>query len=128
MAPQNEYHPCTVHINFLLLINFNFIKFINSYKYAILLVLLQETANFHKISKNIEWSLEHFFFRFSSPEPKAEVSYFDQFLSCVCLSVHMSVNILHIRFFLQNNQAESNQTWHKASLIEGEFKFVKMKR
>ena len=48
---------------------------------------------------------------FSTPEPKAEVS-------CP-FSVVVVVNFSHFHLLLQNHWAEFNQTWHKASLGEG---------
>ena len=51
---------------------------------------------------------------YNSPELKAQVGFSDH-LSSVRLSVCPSVNFLHFRL-LQNQWANINQTWHKASL------------
>ena len=53
---------------------------------------------------------------FSSPELKAQVSFSDRLSSVVCLSVNFS----YFRLLLQNHWANFNQTWHKASLGEGD--------
>ena len=49
-----------------------------------------------------------------------QVSFFDCLVSFVCLSVLFS----HL---LQNHRANFNQTWHKASLGEGDSSFIHMK-
>ena len=70
---------------------------------------------------------------FSSPELKAQVSFSDHLSSVVCLSVclsvHLSVrpsvNFSHFHLLLQNHWANFNQTWHKASLGEGDSSLFK---
>ena len=63
---------------------------------------------------------------FSSPELKAQVSFSDRLSSVVCLSVCLSVcNFSYFRLLLQNHWANFNQTWHKASLGEGESSLFK---
>ena len=60
---------------------------------------------------------------FSSPELKTQVSFSDP-LSHV---VRLSINFSHFNLLLQNHFANFNQTWHKASLGEGDstlFNFV----
>ena len=54
---------------------------------------------------------------FSSPEPKAQVSFSDEIcpLSVVVVVV---VNFSDFHLLLQNHLANFNQTWHKASLGE----------
>ena len=42
--------------------------------------------------------------------------------SSVCPSVCLSVNFSHFHLLLQNHWANFNQTWHKASLGEGDSK------
>ena len=56
------------------------------------------------------------FLLFSSPEPKAQVSFSDQFV----LSVVIVENFSHFHLLLQNHQTNFNQTWHKASFGEGD--------
>ena len=62
---------------------------------------------------------------FSSPELKAQVSFSDHLSSVVCLSVRLSVNFSHFHLLLQNHWANFNQTWHKASLDEGDSSLLK---
>ena len=66
---------------------------------------------------------------FSSPELKAQVSFSDHLSSVVCLSVclsvRLSVNFSHFHLLLQNHWANFNQTWHKASLGEGDASLFK---
>ena len=70
---------------------------------------------------------------FSSPELKAQVSFSDHLSSGVCLSVRpsvrlsvcLSVNFSHFHLLLQNYWANFNQTWHKASLGEGDSSLFK---
>ena len=65
---------------------------------------------------------------FSSPELKAQVSFSDHLSSVclsVCLSVRPSVNFSHFHLLLQNHWANFNQTWHKASLGEGDSSLFK---
>ena len=52
---------------------------------------------------------------FSSPKPKAQVC----FLSVVV------INFSHFHLFLQNHWTNFNQTWHKASLDEGDLSLIK---
>ena len=52
---------------------------------------------------------------FSSPEPKAQMSFSDQNLSIVVV-----VNFSHFHILLQNHWANFNQTWHKAYLGKGD--------
>ena len=65
----------------------------------------------------------------SSPELKAQVSFSDHLSSVVylsvCLSVRLSVNFSHFHLLLQNHRANFNQTWHKASLGEGDSSLFK---
>ena len=70
-------------------------------------------------------------FIFSSPEPKAQLSIFDQNLSVAPLSVVFGVggvvvvvNFSHFNL-LQNHCTDFNQTWHKASLDEGDSSLFK---
>ena len=60
----------------------------------------------------------------SSPEPKAKVSFSDLILSGVRLSVNLFVNFSHLHL-LQKHWANFNQTWHKASLGEGDLRLFK---
>ena len=68
----------------------------------------------------------------SSPELKAEVSFFDHLLSVICssvrlsvrLSICLSVNFSHFHLLLQSHWANFNQTWHKASLGKGDANFL----
>ena len=60
-------------------------------------------------------------FFFSSPEPKALVSSSDQKLSVVVIVVVVNFSYFHL--LLQNHWANFNQTWHKASLGEGNSSF-----
>ena len=66
---------------------------------------------------------------FSSPELKAQVSFSDHLSSVLCpsvrLSVCLSVNFSHFHLLLQNHCANFNQTWHKASLGEGDSSLFK---
>ena len=62
---------------------------------------------------------------FSSPELKAQVSFSDHLSSVVCLSVRLSVNFSHFHLLLQNHWGKFNQTWHKASLGEGDSSLFK---
>ena len=72
-------------------------------------------------------------FVFSSPELKAQVSFSDRLSSVVCpsvcpsvcLSVCLSVNFSYFRLLLKNHWANLNQTWHKASLGEGDSSLFK---
>ena len=59
---------------------------------------------------------------FSSPEPKAQVSFSDQNLSVV---VDIVVNFSHFCLLLQNHWTNFNQTWHNASLGEGDSSLFK---
>ena len=63
---------------------------------------------------------------FCSPELKAQVRFSD-FLTSVCLSVHLSINFTHFHLLLQNHLANFNQTWHKASLVVWRKFFIQMK-
>ena len=56
---------------------------------------------------------------FSSPKPKAQMNFSDQNLSVVV------VNFSHFHLVLQNHWPNFNQTWHKASLGEGDSKLFK---
>ena len=58
---------------------------------------------------------------FSSPEPKAQMSFSDQNLSVVVVVV---VNFSHFHL-LENHWAYFNQTWHKASIGEGDSSLFK---
>ena len=62
---------------------------------------------------------------FSSPELKAQVSFSDHLSSVVCLSVRLSINFSHFHLLLQNHWDNFNQTWHKASLGEGDSSLFK---
>ena len=62
---------------------------------------------------------------FSSPEPKAQVSFSYQNLSVVRRSVVVVVNFLHFHLLLQNHWTNFNQTWHKASLGVGDSSLFK---
>ena len=66
---------------------------------------------------------------FSSPELKGQVSFSDHLSSVVCLSVRpsvcLSVNFSHFHLLLQNHWANFNQTWHDASLGEGDSRLFK---
>jgi hypothetical protein len=53
---------------------------------------------------------------FSSPELKAQVSFSDRQLSVVCLSIRLSVRLLHFLLLPQNYWANFNQSRHKSSL------------
>ena len=69
---------------------------------------------------------------FSSPEPKAQLSFSDpNFYDCPSLSlsscVGVVINFSHIHLLLQNHWANFNQTWHKASLSEGDSSLFKWK-
>ena len=62
--------------------------------------------------------------RFSSPKPKAQVSFSDQNLSivrhrCCLVVVVIVVNYSHFHLLLQNHRANFNQAWHRASLGKG---------
>jgi hypothetical protein len=57
-------------------------------------------------------------FILSSPEVKAQVSFSDRPLS-------VSVTLLHFQLLLQIHKANSNESWHKSSLGEGELEFFK---
>ena len=64
---------------------------------------------------------------FSSPEPKAQVSFSDQNLSVIVfgvivhgIGIGVVLNFSHFHLLLQNHWANFNQTWHKASLGEGD--------
>ena len=61
----------------------------------------------------------------SSPELKAHMSFSDHLSSVVCLSIRLSVNFSHFHLLLQNHWANFNQTWHKASLGEGDSSLFK---
>ena len=52
---------------------------------------------------------------------KAQVSFSDRLLSVVRLTICLS----HFHLLLQNHWANFNQTWHKASLGEGNSSFFK---
>jgi hypothetical protein len=57
---------------------------------------------------------------YSSPELKAQMSYSNR-PSSVCLFVCLSLcKLLHFRLLLQNYWANTNQTWHKSFLGEGD--------
>ena len=57
---------------------------------------------------------------FSSPEPKAQVSFSDQNLSVVVVViVDVVVIFSHFHLLLQNHWPNFNQTWHKASFGKG---------
>ena len=71
------------------------------------------------ILKRFDLTMSHF----SSPELKAQVSFSDHLSSVVCLFVCLSVHLFHI--LLQNHWANFNQTWHKASLGEGDSSLFK---
>ena len=58
---------------------------------------------------------------FSSPDRL----FSDRLSSVVCLSVRPSVNFSYFRLLLQNHWANFNQTWHKASLGEGDSSLFK---
>ena len=67
---------------------------------------------------------------FSSHELKTGVSFSDHLLSvvpcCVVVVVIVVVvNFSHFHLLLQNHWANSNQTWHKASLGEGNLSLFK---
>ena len=68
-----------------------------------------------------------------SPEQKAQVSFSDQNLSvvclhhCCCLVVVIVVNFSNFHLLLQNQWANFNQTWHKASLDEGDSCLFKLR-
>ena len=65
----------------------------------------------------------------SSPEPKAKVSFSDQNLSVVVVVyvvvVVLVVNFSHFHLLLKNHWANFNQSWHKASLVEGDSSLFK---
>lgn len=67
----------------------------------------------------------------SSHELKAQVIYYDHFLSgvypFVCLSVSPSVNFIHFRLLIQNNRADFNQNVPKIFLGKEKLISVKMK-
>ena len=56
---------------------------------------------------------------FSSLEMKAHLPSELSESPVICLSVHLSVNFSNFHLLLQNYWANFNQTWHKASLGEG---------
>jgi hypothetical protein len=77
--------------------------------------------NLSKYASVASKSVIHFFF--SSPELKAQVSFYDRRLSFVCSSV---CKLLRFRLLL-NPWANFNQTLHKSSLGEGDSSFFQMK-
>ena len=63
---------------------------------------------------------------FSSPELKAQVSFSDHLLSGVCLSLCLSVcKLFTFSTSSPDHWANFNQTWHKASLGEGDLSLFK---
>ena len=64
-----------------------------------------------------------FFSFFSSPEPKARVSYCRPFSSVVRRA--SSVNFLHFHLLLENAWLDFNQTWQESSLGVGDSKLFK---
>ena len=64
---------------------------------------------------------------FSSPELKAQVSFSNQNLFVVVIVVGVVVNFSHFHLLLQNHWANFNQTWHKASLGEGNSSLFKLR-
>ena len=66
-------------------------------------------------------------FFISSPELKAQMSFSDRLPSVICLSVRPSVKFPYFGLLLKNLWANFNQTWHKASLGEGDTSFFQMK-
>ena len=61
----------------------------------------------------------------SSPELKVQVSFSDRLSFVVCLSARPSLNFSYFRHLLKNHWAKFNQTWHKASLVEGDSSLLK---
>ena len=94
---------------------------------------LQTVTNCHFISKwcYILWLNEIqcnslFCLLFSSPEPVvSHPSIWPSDWLSVCLSACLSVNFSYFRLLLQNHWANFNQTWHKASLGEGDSSLFK---
>ena len=62
---------------------------------------------------------------FSSPEPKAQVSYCRPFSCVVVVRRPSSVNFLHFHLLLENAWLDFNQTWQKSSLGVGDSKLFK---
>ena len=62
---------------------------------------------------------------FSSPKPKAQVSFSDQNLSVVVVVIVLVVNFSYFHLLLQNHWANFNQTWHNAFLGEGDSSLIK---
>ena len=60
---------------------------------------------------------------FSSPEPKAQVSFSDHNLSIVVVVI-VVVNFSHFHLLLVDHLANLNQTWQKSSFGEGDSNFV----
>ena len=87
----------------------------------------------------LNWDLHlfHVWVFFSSPELKTQVSFSDHLSFVVCLSVRLSVrpsvrpsvclsvNFSHFHLLLFNHWANFTQTWHKASLGEGDSSLFK---
>ena len=104
-----------------------YIQFILCLKHWILLslkCLLADTVMQSYIYINLDFLLFNVSVLFSSPEPKAQVSFSDQNLSIVVV-----VNFSHFHLLLLNHWANINQTWHKHESILRwrRFKFVQMK-
>ena len=57
--------------------------------------------------------------------PDSQVSFSVQNLSVVVVVVSVVVNFLHFHLLFQNHWANFNQTWHKASLGEGDSSLLK---